>query len=77
MGYKFSIDQYYKIKKEAEYPWPCTDEPNRKITLFTDDVLTKSDDGTYTKHTGLCCCNIQLKDNEVEFIDDPVHLYLI
>ena len=66
MGYNFTIKDGVRIKEEGDYPWPWTDEPHRTIHLYTDDVLTKSEDGTYMKHTGLGCLNIRLKDDEVE-----------
>lgn len=72
MAYVISIkkDDALRVKKDGVYPWPtlkCVPpEPDRTIELFTDDVLTKGADGTYTVHTGICCFNIVLKDDEVE-----------
>ena len=66
MGYNFTIKDGFRIKQEGEYPWPWAGEPHRTIHLYLDDVLTKSEDGTYMKHTGLCCLSIRLKEDEVE-----------
>lgn len=77
MGYKFKIEKYYQVKVEGEYPWACISSPNRTIKLYTDDVLTKSEDGTYMKHTGLGCFGIVLKDDEVVFCDKTAHLQMI
>jgi len=73
MGYNFKFDEYYVVKKEGEYPWPCASQPDRTIELFTDDVLTGSN-GKFTKHTGICCTNILLTKNQVEFIKKQVKL---
>jgi len=77
MGYKYTIDTYYRVKKDGEYPWPCGDEPNRKIELFTDDVLTVDEDGKYMKHTGLGCFGIILKKDQIELVTKPVHLQMM
>lgn len=77
MGYNFDIKEYYVVKKEDEYPWSCQPEPNRTIRLFTDDVLTKASDGTFTKHTGICCINIRLAKEQVKFIKKPIALRLL
>jgi len=61
---------FYKIKPEhdeKEYPWPCKRQPNRTIQLFDDDILTKQKDGKgFTKHTGLCCLNIQIPETDLD-----------
>ena len=77
MGYDFRIKGGFYPKKTGTYPWPCASEPERTIDLLEDDVLTKSDDGKYTVHTGICCFGIVLKDDEVKPIDDEVKLRLL
>lgn len=78
MGYRYTISEYYKIKSiDKEYPWPCQSSPNRVIKLFSDDVLTKSEDGTYMKQTGLGCFGIIIPDADVEHITSPINLVLI
>ena len=61
---------FYKLKPEhdgASYPWPCASDHNRIIRLFDDDVLTKQPDGNgFTKHTGLCCLNIQVDETHLD-----------
>lgn len=50
---------------------------SRRIELDADDVLTKSTDGTYMKHTGLGCFGIVLADEQVVPIGKPVKLRFI
>jgi len=66
MGYDFTVKGAVRPKKDGEYPWPCASEPDRTITLYDDDVLTRQDNGKYLKHTGLGCMNIMISDEEVE-----------
>jgi hypothetical protein len=67
MSRDFVVEGAVKVKVHKKYPWPCQDEPFRTLELFTDDVLTKNPEtGKYTCHTGLCCINIILRDDEVE-----------
>ncbi len=81
MGYDFTIKNGVRVKKDGKYPWPALrcvpPEPDRTIYLYTDDVLTRSEDGTYMKHTGLGCFNIVLRDDEVEPICNDSHLRLL
>lgn len=71
MGFAYKITEYYRIKEHVkEYPWPCQPEPDRTITLYDWDVLTKCADGTYTKHTGLGCVNIGIPPEDVIFVTD-------
>lgn len=86
MGYNFTIKNGLRVKKDGRYPWPLkpehqrpgTDDANRTIELFTDDVLTKDPDtGRYMVHTGLGCFGIVLTDDEVEPIGKDSHLRLI
>ena len=58
MSHSYRVGNGLKVKKEGKYPWPYYKDQNRTILLFTDDVLTKDPNGTYTKHTGICCFNI-------------------
>lgn len=68
---------FYRLKPEYdghEYPWPCERDPNRKMQLFDDDVLTKAPDGctppmrpgTFMKHTGLGCFNIEVPEAHLD-----------
>ena len=83
MGYGFTIgkDHALRVKEQRSYPWPAPNAAppdfSRKIELFTDDVLTKSPDGTYMKHTGLGCFGIVLRDDEVEPWPCDKHLRLL
>ena len=77
MGYDFKIDGYYKIKhKEKEYPWPCKSEPDRKIMIYDDDVLTSSDGKSYFKHTGLGCFGIEIPEEDIIFYDELANMRL-
>jgi len=77
MGYRFNIDNYYAVKKKGNYPWPCASEPKRTIELFTSDVLTTSEDGTFTVHTGICCFGIHLTKKQVTFVKKTAKLQII
>ena len=66
LSYTFSINGWYSIKnKEKEYPWPCDTESGRKITIFSDDVLTRWGDGTFMKHTGIGCFGIRIPEEDL------------
>ena len=56
----------YQIKSgPKEYSWPCEDEPDRKITVTTDDLFSKLKDGTVIKHTGVGCYGIIIPDEDL------------
>lgn len=74
----FTISEYYRVKTEKEYPWPCASEPNRMLTIYTDDVLTKDPKlGTYMKHTGLGTFGHVIPDEDLEFVTKPINLKFI
>jgi hypothetical protein len=86
MGYRFKITGGVRVKKAGHYPWPIKDQKywnkgedgsKRTIELDTNDVLTKSEDGTYMVHTGLGCFGIVLKDDEVDPIGKDVNLQML
>ena len=77
MGYDFTVNKYYKVKKEGRYPAPCPSDPTDTWQLFDDDILTKDVDGTYMCQTGVCRLGIVLKDDEVEYYETPVKLRLV
>ncbi|MFC1898227.1 hypothetical protein ACFLYJ_01515 [Candidatus Cloacimonadota bacterium] len=61
----------YQIKAgPKDYPWPCDVEPNRTITVTTDDLFSKTKDGTVIKHTGVGCYGILIPDDDLEEIFD-------
>lgn len=69
---------YLRVKKDSIYPWPCKNEPDRTIQLFDDDVLSRNSDGSYTKHTGLCCIGIIIPDEDIiEVKGDKRHLVML
>jgi hypothetical protein len=77
MGYNYKITNYYKVKKEGIYPRPIPANPDETLQLFTDDILTKNRNGTYTCHTGVCMLGIKLKEDEVELIKETAHLVIM
>ena len=56
---------YCKVKKDKIYPWPCKSEPDRTLPIFDDDILTRSSPGVFTKHTGICCLNILIPEEDI------------
>lgn len=74
MGYSYTVKGYFRVKEHGKYPWPCQDLPKRMLELWPDDVLTKAENGSYTKHTGLMMTNIRLQDDQVEPVDGGVEL---
>jgi len=77
MGYSYEIKNYYKVKEDGSYPWPCQMDKDRTIELFTDDVLVKQENGTYIKHTGLCCFGIILTPKQVKRVKEKTVLQII
>jgi len=64
MIHPYELNGAFHVKADSKYPWPCKPEPNRTINIYTDDVLTRGEDG-WTKHTGLCCVGIQIPETDV------------
>ena len=78
MGYNFTITPpWYRVKEDKEYSWPCKSDPTRTIEIYTDDVLTKQDNGKYQTHTGLGCLNIIIPDEDVILQDKTANLRLL
>ena len=56
----------YQIKEGPKtYPWPCEVEANRTILITTDDIFSKTKDGTVIKHTGVGCYGIIIPDEDL------------
>ena len=56
----------YQLKNgQKTYPWPCEIEPDRTITVTTDDLFSKTKDGTVIKHTGVGCYGIKIPGNDL------------
>jgi hypothetical protein len=78
MGYDFKVDGWYKLKhEEKECAWPCDSDPNRTIKIYSDDVLTKSKDGTFMKQTGLGCFGIVIPNEDVELQEKTAKLRMM
>lgn len=57
----------YKLKDGPKtFSWPCDNDPDRRITVSTDDLFSKTKDGTVIKHTGVGCYGILIPDEELE-----------
>ena len=77
MGYQYRLLEYYKVKQDKVYPWPCSLDKNRTLEIFTDDVLSRQKDGTYVCHTGIMKVDIHIPDDDVELIKTPTMLEVI
>lgn len=77
MSYDFKITGAVHVKEGKEYPWPTEKDPNRTIEIFDDDVLTKEENGKYMKHTGLCCFNIVIPDEDTVAFDGDCNLTMM
>lgn len=75
MGYELTLENYYRVRKTGEYPWPCKDDENRTILLHEDSVLTKHADGTFTKR-GPYFTNIILKPHQIRRVKERVTLLI-
>lgn len=74
----FEIKGSYKIKqKEMICQWPCKSDKERNITIYDDDVLTKREDGTFMKQTGLGCFGIIIDEKDLIKVDKTIKLQLI
>jgi hypothetical protein len=76
--YQFKISgPWWKIKHpKKDYPWPCEGNTKRTITIFDDDILNKTAPNTYTKVTGLCCCNIKIPDEDTVEMNEEKNLIM-
>lgn len=77
MGYTFTVGKHYRVKEDKAYPWPCKADPSRMFEIFTDDILTRMEDGTYMKHTGLGTFGHVIPESDLEEFSDPVDLRII
>jgi hypothetical protein len=62
----FNVKNGFRVKVKGYYPWPNRKNPKETIQLFPGDLLSKNDNGTYCKQTGIACFNIHLTDDQVE-----------
>lgn len=77
LGYVLSGDNVYRCKEDNyQCPWPMKDgsDDARTWTLYADDYLTKSEDGTFMCHTGVCVFNLKPDESKLEKIDRDVKL---
>lgn len=68
---KYKITNYYKLKKDYEYPWR-----DNFITFFTDDIFTKDSRG-YTVHTGVCMIGLDIPDEAFNYFEGDIELCLL
>ncbi len=62
MGY--SVSKYYKLKEDKYLKTKIG-----SLEFFTDDIFTKSEDGTYTVHTGICMFGIEINSEDLEYCE--------
>lgn len=77
MAWDYELSKHYRVKSHKEYPWPCRLEPNRKLELFPFDILTKTPDGTVTKHNGLCMTGIVVPECDLEEVNEPTRMVVV
>jgi hypothetical protein len=68
------LTKWFHVKAPKVYPWPCKPDPKRTFELWPDDVLTRSADGTYVKHSGLCMLGFVIPDEDIVEVNEPVRL---
>lgn len=76
MSYDYKLKSFYRVKADKEYPWPCAALPKRTMEIYTSDVLTKLENGTFMKHTGLGTFGHVIPMEDVELVDDGVVLHV-
>ena len=79
MSFTYEVKKWYSIKEsKKEYLWPCENDENRTITLFSSDILTKNKtNGTYMRETGFACFGIHIpKEDVIEHVKD-IHLMIV
>lgn len=74
----YVINGYWQVNRDGE--WPCgapEASPFKMVKICTDDILVKSGDGTFVKHTGLGRFGIRIPDKDItRFSDKSIRIYL-
>jgi len=73
---RYSLSSYFKVKEAKAYPWPWAGDKSRMTTIYIDDVLTRREDGTFMRHTGLGIFGIQIPEGDLVPVDQPVMLVI-
>lgn len=71
------VGNYQRVKENKTYPWPCWDNADRTIEIFTDDVLTRTKPGIFTCQTGICKTNILIPEKDIIETSSDNHLVLL
>lgn len=64
MATQYQLSTYYKVKNIEKFKT----KRNNELVIYPGDILTKNNDGSYTKHTGVMLVGIIIPDNCVEKI---------
>lgn len=76
MSYDYKLPRYYRVKANKNYPWPWAQDKSRTMEIFTEDVLTLREDGTFMKHTGLGTFGHVIPMEDVELVEEGVVLHV-
>ena len=72
MGYDVE-PVYYRIKQDKKYP--VMSKKPWEHQLFTDDILTKNENGLFTVHTGIMVTALKIPDEDlIEETEKTAHL---
>lgn len=74
MAWDYTLSSHFTVASRVTVKWPCVSLPDRTVELFPGDVLTPTGDGKFTKHNGLCMTNIDVPDDVLVPVDEPVNL---
>lgn len=77
MGYDYELFNYYTVKKQKKYPWPCEPQPDRMIEVWPEDVLTRTGPNVYDMQTGIYKIGLQIPDEDTTLHDKSAYLRLI
>lgn len=73
MGYRYKVKGYYTPKEKIYIKTKLVEN----YPLFEDDILTKSEDGTFMKHTGLGLFGLVIDESLLEYHEDEAQLQII
>ena len=71
MAWSYELDGHWTVAEAKTYPWPCASDQRRTFELVPGDVLTKHQNGTVTKHNGLCMMNIRVPESDLVRVEKP------
>ena len=74
MAWAYKLDEHFTVREKQTYPWPCSFDPGRTFELWPGDILTKHQNGTVTKHNGLCMTNLRVPEHDLEVVAAPAQM---